>query len=325
MQNTIQLRSQSTQVILEDALKKGITVDVISKRFQLLKLSLLTKSIFIKGISFPVNPQPACFIANNKYLTKNILKLFDIPTPESWFVRSPKAARKVVLENNLFPCVLKPAKGAHGHGVYANIETLKEFDEILPLVFDTPGKKNVLVEQFIKGKDYRLLVVDDKVSAVLERIPAHVIGDGKNSIEKLIEIFNSSPLVGKRYEKPLCKIVPNGEIGRNLKKQNIKLSSVPKKNQKIFLRQNANISTGGIGRDATDEVGKEIKEMAIKAARAIGMVITGVDIIYDDANNKPYVLELNDTPGIDIHHFPVYGKPRDVAGDIVDYLFKINQ
>lgn len=320
----IRLRSQSTQVILDAALEKGIKVEIISKRFHLLKLTSNGKSLFIKGTSLPVNSQPACFIANNKFLTKSVLRSNKIPIPKSWLVRTPKEAKRIILKKNLFPCVLKPAKGAHGNKVFANIESFKEFEEVLPLVFNTPGKKNILIEEFIKGKDYRLLVVGNKVPAVIERIPAHVIGDGFSNIRQLIKRFNQNPLVGERYEKPLCKIRLNGEIKRNLKKQDKKLTYIPQKREKVFLRQNANISTGGIGKDVTDEISCELKKIAIKAAKAIGIVITGVDIIYDESANKPYVLELNDCPGIDIHHYPVFGQSRKVASDVVEFLFKKN-
>lgn len=321
MGSKIKLRSQSTQVILDAAREQGVKIEVISKRFHLLKLTYNGKSLFIKGTSFPVNPQPACFIANNKFLTKRVLRTHKIPVPKSWLVRTPREAKRTILKKNLFPCVLKPARGAHGNRVFANIESLKEFDEVLPLVFTSPGKKNVLIEEFINGKDYRLLVVGDKVSAVLERIPAHVIGDGASNIRQLIRKFNQGPLVGERYEKPLCRIKLNGEIMRNLRKQEKKLTYIPEKKEEIFLRQNANISTGGIGKDVTADINSKLKEIAIKAAKAIGMVVTGVDIIYDDLSQKPYVLELNDCPGIDIHHYPVVGQARDVAGDIIEFLF----
>ena len=318
----IRLRSQSAQVILDAARKKGITVKVISKRFCLSKLTYNGKSLFIKGTSFPVNSQPACFIANNKFLTKKVLRSHDIPTPKGWLVRTPKEAKRIILKKNLFPCVLKPARGSHGNRVFANIESLEEFETVLPLVFTGSGKKNVLIEEFIKGSDYRLLVVGDKISAVMERIPAHVVGDGKANIRQLIKKFNQNPLVGERYEKPLCKIRLNGEVKRNLKKQDRKLTSIPERGERIFLRQNANISTGGIGKDVTDEVDGYLKETAIRAAKAIGMVITGVDIIYDKSSQRHYVLELNDCAGIDIHHYPALGKPREVANDIVELLLR---
>jgi len=316
------LKSNSAQVILEAALKRGIKVEIISKRFHLLKLTYNGKSLFVKGTSFSVNSQPACSIANNKFLTKRVLRSHNIPVPKSWLVRTPSEARKIILKKNPFPCVLKPTRGAHGNKVFANIESLEEFDEVLPLVFTRAGKKNVLIEEFIKGRDYRLLVVGDRVSAVMERIPAHVVGDGASNIRQLIKKFNQNPLVGKKYEKPLCRIKLNGEVKRNLKKQKKKLTHVPQEGEKVFLRQNANISTGGIGKDVSDEVSHELKEVAVKAAKAIGMVIAGVDIIYDELLKQPYVLELNDCPGIDIHHYPSIGKSREVATDIIELLFK---
>lgn len=324
MSDRPQLRSQSVQVILDAAITRGIKVDIISKRFHLLKLTNNEKSLFIKGTSYPVNSQPACFIANNKFLTKRVLRTHKIQIPKSWLVRTPREARKMILKKNLFPCVLKPARGAHGKRVFANIESLEEFDQVLPLVFTKPGKKNILIEEFVKGKDYRLLVVGNKVSAVMERIPAHVVGDGIENIRQLIKKFNQNPLVGKKYEKPLCKIRFNGEVKRILKKQKKKLTYIPQKNETFFLRQNANISTGGIGKDVTDEVSRQIKQIAVRAAKAIGISIAGVDIIYDEFTKQAYVLELNDCPGIDIHHCPVFGQSRKVASDIIEFLFSKN-
>lgn len=319
--NKIKLSTQSCQLILEAALKKGLEAKIISQSFNLLKLSYKGKALFIKGTSFPVNTQPSCFIANNKFLTERILRSCNIPVPKSWLVRTPAEARKMVLSKKLFPCVLKPIEGGHGNKVFVNIESLEEFKEILPLIFTKHGKKNVLLEEFVKGKDYRLLVIGEKVAAVMERIPAHVVGDGKSNIRQLIKKFNQNPLVGKKYEKPLCRIKLNGEGKRNLKKRGKKLTDVPKKGERVFLRQNANISTGGIGRDVTNEVDAKLKKMAIRAAKAIGMVITGVDIIYNKSSGQLHVLELNDCPGIDIHHYPAMGKSQQVATDIVEFLF----
>lgn len=321
MTKTTKLKSNSAQVIFQSALKKGVKVEVISPRLNLLKLSWNGYSVFVKGTSFPVNPQPSCMIANNKFLTKKVLRPHKIPMPNSWLARTASEALKIATSKEIFPCVLKPVKGAHGNRVFAKIESLDEFEEILPLVFGNPGKRDVLVEEFIEGKDYRFLVVDGKVSAVMERIPAHVVGDGKSTIRQLIKKFNQNPLVGKRYEKPMCPIKIDGEVKRILKKQGKKLSYIPKQRERVFLRQNANISTGGIGKDATGKVSQKLKDIAIKATEIIGLKITGVDMIYNPKENKGYLLELNDCPGIDIHHFPVSGKPQNVASDIVDALF----
>lgn len=322
MTKPTKIKSSSVQTIFKSALKKGIKVEVVSPRFNLLKLSWNGYSVFVKGTSFPVNPQPSCMIANNKFLTKKVLKPYKIPMPKSWLARTASEALKIAKSEEVFPCVLKPIKGAHGDRVFAKIESLSEFEEILPLVFGNPGKRDVLVEEFIEGKDYRFLVVDSKVSAVMERIPAHIIGDGKSNIRQLIKNFNQNPLVGKRYEKPMCRIRVDGEVKRILKKQEKKLSYIPEKGERVFLRQNANISTGGIGKDVTDKVSQEFKDAAIKAAKIIGLKITGVDMIYNPKENKSYLLELNDCPGIDIHHFPASGKSREVAVDIVGFLLK---
>jgi D-alanine-D-alanine ligase-like ATP-grasp enzyme len=317
----MKLNSVSAQVILEALLKKGIKFEVISRRFNLLKIYYREKYLYIKTTSFPVNNQPSCTIANNKFLTKKILQGFNIPVPKSWLVRTSSQAKKLIMAKKMFPCVLKPAEGAHGRQVYANIESIKEFNELLPLVFTESKRRNdVLIEEYIPGKDYRLLVVNDKVSAVMERIPAHVIGDGYRNIRQLVWKYNQNPLIGKKFEKPLCKIIINGEVKRNLKKLGKKFTSIPLIKEKIVLRQNANISTGGVGKDVTDKVCQSVKDLAIQATKAIGMVISGVDIIYNQQSGKAYVLELNDTPGIDIHHYPFIGQARPVADDIVAYL-----
>ena len=208
----MKLSSESSQLIFDAALKKGIKVKVVSKRFNLIKFFLKDKNFFTKTTSFPVNSQTACMIANNKFLTKKVLKENNILMPKSWLVRTPAEARRLVLKKQPYPCVLKPARGAHGHNVYVNINSFDEFNELLPFVFGKFKQRSVLIEEYVEGKDYRFLVVGDKVSAVMERIPAHVIGDGKSSIEELIDQFNHNPMVGIKYEKPLCKIEINGEI-----------------------------------------------------------------------------------------------------------------
>ena len=322
MTKRIKLKSNSAQIILDSLIKAGIQVQVISKRFKLMKITHQDKTFFIKGTSLPVNSQPSSTIANNKFLTKKVLKLANILTPKSYLVQSQTQAKQIISSKNMFPCVLKPTRGAHGNKVYANIETLSELEEVLPNIFPEKGKKDVLVEEFIDGRDYRVLVVGNKISAIMERIPAHVIGNGVNTLRQLITKFNKNPLVGVKYEKPMCKIHLNGEVKRNLKKKGINFGYIPKINERVFLRQNANISTGGIGMDATQEAPEIVRSTAIQAAKATGMKITGVDIIYNKLTKQAYVLELNDAPGIDIHHFPVIGQPQNVAQDIISYIIE---
>jgi cyanophycin synthetase len=316
------LTSNSAQLIFDALIKAGVNVQIVSKRFKLMKITYHDKSFFIKGTSFPLNSHPSSIIANNKFLTKKVLRLAHVPNPKSYLAQTPKQVIQIIISKDLFPCVLKPTRGAHGNNVYANIETAEELKDVLPHIFTDKRKKDVLIEEFIDGRDYRVLVIGNKVSAVMERIPAHVIGDGIRNLRQLITKFNQNPLVGEKYEKPMCKIRLNGEVKRILKKNSINLGYIPKVNEQVFLRQNANISTGGIGKDATSDTPNVVKKTAIQAALAIGMNITGVDILYDKLANKAYVIELNDQPGIDIHHFPVIGQSHNVAQDIIEYILK---
>lgn len=321
-QSKIQLPNVSSQLILDYLLDNNYEVEVISKRYKLMKIVVNGRTFLIKGTSFPVNSQPACIIANNKFLTKKVLKSAVVLTPKSYLVHTPGEAREIILGKDMFPCVLKPSKGAHGNKVYANIETEQELELVIPNIFDNRKRNNVLVEEYISGKDYRVLVVGDKVSAVMERIPAHVVGDGISTIRQLISKFNKNPLVGEKYEKPMCKIKINGEVKRVLSKRDLKFRSILNENEQLFVRENSNISTGGIGKDATLDVPESVKLVALRAARAIGIEITGVDVIYNDLSKKAYVIELNDQPGIDIHHYPVVGKSQNVAKDIVEYIIR---
>jgi cyanophycin synthetase len=315
-----QLNSQSAQLIFEAFQKTKVDVRVVSKRFNLLQINHNGKSFFAKSTSFWVNPQPSCIIANNKFLTKKVLRQAKVSIPKSYLVKTLKQAKDVIIEKNMFPFVVKPTEGAHGNGVYANIESLEELDQVAKYVFNSKKSEDVLIEQYISGPDYRVMVVGDKISAVMERMPAHVVGDGVSTLRKLITKFNQNPLVGKKYEKPMCKIILNGEVKRILKKKGINLVYVPKNDEKVFLRQNANISTGGIGKDVTNKVRQSVKDLAIKATKALQMKIAGVDILFDEKSKIPYVLEINDTPGIDIHHYPVIGESQNVAQDIADFL-----
>ena len=313
------LRSASQQLIYQAALEYGLDCAIESTRFNLFSINLGGEKVFIKGTRLPINSQSSCSIANNKFLSKKIFKQNNICVPKSWLVKTVKQAREVIVKHNVFPCVIKPIYGAHGDEIYANIETLRELDSVLAK-FAQSDHNDILIEEHISGIDYRILVVGNEVSAAVERIPAHVVGDGKNSIKALIKKFNAHPLVGKRYEKPLCRIRINYELSRSLKKSGLKLTNIIPLNTVVFLKQNANISSGGTSKDVTATINHQSKILAIKASQVLGMEFSGVDIIFNPKTGTSYVLEVNDCPGIDIHHYPTIGKPQNVAKSIVEYI-----
>jgi len=313
------LRTLSAQLLYQAALEQGLDCTIESSRFNLFSIKIDGVKVFIKGTQLPVNPQSSCLIASNKFLSKRIFKQNDILVPKSWLVQTVKEAKELILSRNIFPCVIKPIFGAHGDEIYANVENPRELNAVLAK-FSKVHSNNILIEEHIVGTDYRLLVVGNNVVAVTERIPAHVVGDGIHTIKELINTFNANPLVGIKYEKPLCKIRINFELLRTLRKSRLKLSSITADQKVTTLKQNANISSGGISKDVSDIVNQSSKDIAVRASRSLGMEFSGVDIIFNPKTHTSYVLEVNDCPGIDIHHFPVIGDSQNVARDIVKYV-----
>ena len=181
----------------------------------------------------------------------------------------------------------------------------------------------VLIEEFIKGKEYRFLVIDDKVVGILHRVPANVIGDGEKSIRELVEIKNQDPLRGKGYVTPLEKINLEENAKLFLKQQGKDFDYIPLLNEVVYLRENSNISTGGDSIDYTDDIPEKFKEIAVLAAKAAGAKICGVDMMledYRDENTNYAIIELNFNPAIHIHSYPYKGKERKIAIEVLKLL-----
>ena len=202
---------------------------------------------------------------------------------------------------------------------------LKRLNKLIEKVLKR--NKYVLVEKEFKGKDFRIVATRNKFLAATYREPANVIGDGIHSIRELIKIKNSDFLRGGD-EQPLVKIKVNNEVKKNLSDQKLNSESVVLKGKKVYLRKNANISTGGDSIDVTDLIHPEFKKIAVCAVCAIpGLAYAGVDLMTNnDISQKPtknsyVIIEMNSSPGISIHHFPYQGKPRNVAKGIIDILF----
>ncbi|MEG0641236.1 MAG: Mur ligase family protein, partial [Clostridium sp.] len=187
--------------------------------------------------------------------------------------------------------------------------------------------EKVVIERYIKGRDYRLLVVDKKVVAASLKLPPFITGDGISSIHDLICIENTNPSRGYGHEKPLTKILIDDCIINHLASINKDLDTIPGVSERVYLRNNANLSTGGISKDYTDKVCSETIDMVIRAVDAIGLDIAGVDICTKDIT-KPLnecsgaVLEINAAPGIRMHTHPISGRSRNIASHILDYVYK---
>jgi cyanophycin synthetase len=220
--------------------------------------------------------------------------------------------------------VVKPEKGNQGKGVSVRLSEAQEVVDAFH--FAKKYDDSIIVEQHIQGKDYRVLVVGDQVVAAARKIPAHVIGDGIHTILELVEDVNQKEIRGDGHEKPLTKIKIDDVALALLKKQGYSVNSIPHKDKWIYLKENSNLSTGGEAIDCTDHIHPTNREIAIRAARAIGLNIAGIDIICEDISipiekGSGAIIEINAAPGIRMHLYPSVGKPRKVADHILDALY----
>ncbi|MBD7912628.1 cyanophycin synthetase [Clostridium cibarium] len=267
----------------------------------------------------------AADIASDKELTKQLLIGQNIPVPEGREVCNIidllRAGEKIG-----YPLVLKPRYGNKGEGVVLNIKSEKE------LVKDFNSMKskysNIIIEKYITGNDYRVCVVNYEVVAVALRIPPFVIGDGKNNLKELIRELNENSSRGFDHEKPLTKVKIDNDLINFLDNQGLSLNTIPKKGDKISLREKANLSTGGMAIDCTDEISEENKKVCTKVAKAIGLDICGIDIKASDISKSIYtngvVMEVNAAPGIRMHMYPCKGKSRDVGEAILKLQYNGN-
>lgn len=223
-----------------------------------------------------------------------------------------------------FPIVIKPLGGNHGKGASINVKTLEEAKE--GLEHAQKYGRRVIVEKFITGHDFRILVIDHKVVAAAQRVPAHIVGNGENTIRELIEIENLDPRRGYGHENVLTEIEIDRDSIDLLEKLEYKEESIPKKGEVVYLKSTANLSTGGTSIDVTDMVHPENIFLAERISRIIGLDICGIDIMAENLTqplqeNGGVILEVNAAPGFRMHLAPSEGLPRNVAAPVIDMLY----
>lgn len=262
-------------------------------------------------------------MACNKELTKKMLDMASIPVANgSICVDEDDLAQTI--EKIGYPIVLKPLDGNHGKGASINVTNWE--DAVSGLAFAKEYSKRIIVEKFITGFDFRILVIDNKLVAAAKRVPAHVVGDGKNTIQKLIEITNLDPRRGYGHENVLTKIDVDRDTEDLLEKLNYTLETIPRKGETVYLKSTANLSTGGTSVDVTDMMHPENIFLAERISRVIGLDICGVDIMAENLTqplkeNGGVILEVNAAPGFRMHLAPSEGLPRNVAAPVIDMLY----
>jgi cyanophycin synthetase len=267
--------------------------------------------------------QIATEIASDKRLTHQILDQLGLPVPRQAIVYD--AAEAVEEAERLgFPVVVKPLDGNHGKAVSINLKGADEVREAYEKARELCGR--VIVEACQTGQDYRILVIDGRVVAVSRRVPGHVVGDGRHTIAELVEIVNADPRRGIGHEKVLTRLEIDDQARRLLSVAGLTLESVPDEGQVVYLRSTGNLSTGGTAIDCTDILHEDNRQMAERAVKAIGLDVGGVDFISPDITRSykevgGAIVEINAAPGFRMHLAPTEGKPRDVAGPVIDMLF----
>jgi cyanophycin synthetase len=265
-------------------------------------------------------------LACDKEGTKTILQDAGIPVPRGTTIRYFDELEDAIASVGGYPIVIKPLDGNHGRGITIDIKSWKEAEEAYELASAASKTQSVIVERYYEGSDHRILVVNGKVVAVAERIPAHVIGDGRSTIAKLIDITNSDPNRGDGHDNILTKITLDKTANDVLARQGYTLDTVLSKGARAYLRATANLSTGGIAIDRTDEIHPENIWLAERAIKIIGLDIAGLDVVTPDIR-KPLrevngvIVEVNAAPGFRMHVCPSYGLPRNVGAAVLDMLF----
>lgn len=320
----------SSRILAEEAIKRGIKVDHINnyqKEMAFLELSIKNHFEYIWGSNVSKTTVCAEYAQLNKALTKSLLFRSGINVAEGKLFNKNNIKEADNFINKIgYPIVIKPFNGEHGDLVFIGIKNKKDFEKKAEKILRK--SQYLLAEKEFKGKEYRFIAGRNKVFAVAYREPANVMGDGIHTIRELIQIKNQDVRRGEGHISPLTKLKIDNIIKQNLAKQKKNLGYAPFKNEKVYLRKNSNLSTGGESTDVTDQVHPELKKIAVRTIRAVpGLAYGGIDIMTNKnislkpAKNSYVVIEINSSPGLRMHHFPFKGKSRNVAGEIINLLF----
>jgi len=313
----------STAAIYEAARRRGIPVLRPDYEANFLILGYGNKQQRVWASITGQTSSLAVDLVGDKFLTNTLLRQNAVPVPEGYIVTS-LAEAVAALEMIGAPVVIKPVNGNHGNGVTLNIWNKAEVERAYQLAAEYDDR--VLVEEYVIGRQYRLCVVNGKLAAGAERIPAHVVGDGIHSIAELVEQVNLDPARGSGHSRSLtCLRIDTAAI-MTLSRQNLSAASIPVAGQVVDIRDNANLSTGATAKDVTASIHPDIIQLVERAVRLTGLDVAGVDLVMPDicqplAAGQGAIIEINAAPGLRMHLYPSSGMPHDLGAVIVDYLF----
>ncbi len=313
----------STEAVVKEAEAKGIPWMPLGTRF----LIQLGYGIHQKRVQATMTAHTGILgveLACDKEGTKRILADTGVPVPRGTVINYFDELEQAIEQVGGYPIVIKPLDGNHGRGITIDIRSWAEAESAYDAAREI--SRSVIVERYYLGRDHRVLVVDSKVVAVAERVPAHVTGDGVSTIEQLIDQTNQDPNRGEGHDNVLTRIEVDRTSYQLLERQGYTLETVLPHAEVFHLRATANLSTGGIAVDRTDDIHPENVWLAQRVAKIIGLDIAGIDMVTPDISRPirevdGVIVEVNAAPGFRMHVAPSRGIPRNVAGAVLDMLF----
>lgn len=307
--------TKNFRLLLEEALGLGLRTEIIYPEKEVAEIWDDTRKIIVRE-AFTLSDDSSSAsltLAKNKEITYHLWERKHVPFPRSYYFKDalmfPSNAANLDLQ---FPVVYKKSNGKKSIGVHTNILS---FQELSKIASESDG--SFIVQEMVFGKEYRLLIFKDRLLGALEMVPPQIIGNGADSIMRLIEKKNTG------LQK---KIILNEKVIKTLEKNNLSLDAIPAKGVRVPLQENSCLAEGGSSIDCTDIVHKDILKLALIAARAVNLKLAGLDLICEDISTSPDTqkisfLEANSLPSLDIHYRPTMGKPRRVVKAILEDIF----
>lgn len=319
----------STQMLIYDALKLGLKTEILDRKDQFLRLSHKDHTELVRnGNMTSKDTTISHFTMENKTVTKKILAKegFLVPAGEEYYSLNDALNDYGKYKNKSI--VIKPKSTNYGIGIsiFQPLISKENFTKALNIAFEKDD--TVLVEEYISGTEYRFFVLNGEVEAVLLRIPANVVGDGKSTIHQLIDQKNNNPFRGEKHKTPMG-LIEKGKIEKLiLEEQSYDFNSIPAKGTRVYLRENSNISTGGDSIDFTKEMHESYNQIAVGIAKKLGVKVTGIDLIipnYKKESTEEYpgysCIEANFNPAMSMHAYVTKGEGQYLTPKILAMLF----
>lgn len=308
----------TTDLIVREAQKRGITADFFfehNRNLVLLELKEHQELIFYSSTNLLGRVTFKVFL--NKMLTTILLRRAGFPVPEEIFTDNVEEIKQLLEKHKKI--VIKPPDATWGEGVTPGITQVAELEDAIQYAHprgdaeEYEGK--VVCQQHVEGTEYRILVIDQKYVFAARRVPAHIEGDGQQTIHELIEQWNAAVREERRHNV-------TDQVKKLIRQQGWDLDSTPEKGAKVFLKLVANAHAGGTVFDATEEIGENARKVSLEIAQYFKAPVVGVDCISSDIQETiGHIIELNSTPDFTLHHYPTVGTPRNPAAKVVDMLF----